>query len=136
MDRRKFGEYAQVLDRPWDIDESGFAQRCAKVARFEFGEFGSMFFDQVGNCIEDAGTFVTGGVGPGTAIERLARCRYRAIDVGGDAVMAVLPPKPERGTEPPAPIASVSTARIAATRRSALAPATVWADRRGLIPAR
>ncbi len=38
--------------------------------------------------------------------------------------------------EPPAPIASVSTARIAGTRRSARAPTTVWAERRGLMPAR
>src|SRR6185436_5745884 len=66
---RQLGKDAQVLDRHWNIDEGGLAERSPKVTRLDLGELSAALLDRIGDRVQDAGALVRWCVRPWAAVE-------------------------------------------------------------------
>ena len=81
------GEVAEVVGGERNIDERGFADRLAVVERFDHGETGGVFIDEIGDLQKKGGALLRGLGGPGG--EGGAGGGDGTVDVGGRGVGAV-----------------------------------------------
>lgn len=70
-----------------NVDERGFADRLAVVERFDHGETGGVFIDEIGDLQKKGGALLRGLGGPGG--EGGAGGGDGTVDVGGRGVGAV-----------------------------------------------